>query len=153
MIELRELRAEDVLELPRIYSQDAVGYLDRGPMGEDEATLYVHDAVASARARPRARYVFGIETEDGLVGVIKLNRTHGEATVSYIVRSDCWGRGHASEAVTNLLALAFTELRLPSVHAKHHPDNHASGRVLTKAGFTRAGSTRGFAVYIIRPSG
>jgi hypothetical protein len=46
------------------------------------------------------------------------------------------GHGYATTAVALVLDFASTALGLASVDAKHHPDNHASGRVLTKSDFT-----------------
>src|SRR5262249_22667510 len=47
----------------------------------------------------------------------------------------CWGYGLASEAARGALDYAWRVLRLAKVYAGHHPDNHASRRILEKLGF------------------
>ncbi|MFI6849081.1 GNAT family N-acetyltransferase [Kitasatospora sp. NPDC050467] len=151
MIRLRELRAADELALQQIYSPESVRYLARSPMSEDEARIYVSRAVVAAGQSPRTHFVLGIEAAGDLVGIAKLKVAHGAGTLSYILRPNAWGQGYATEAATRLLTLAFGALHLPVVHAKHHPDNSASGRVLAKAGFSRTGAVGGFERYEVRP--
>ena len=57
--------------------------------------------------------------------------------VSYFIHPTCWGRGLATEIVSAALDLAFGELELARVSAFTRPENHASARVLRKAGFRR----------------
>ncbi|WP_329578234.1 GNAT family N-acetyltransferase [Kitasatospora sp. NBC_01250] len=152
MIELRELTPEDAEALQQIYSSESTVFLGRGPMDEAEALRYLAAAMAAAAQRPRMRYILGIAVRAELLGVIKLNLDGPGASVSYILRVDAWGQGYATEGVRKILALAFGSLGLPEVRAKHHPDNAASGRVLTKSGFTPAGTVGGFEIYVIRPS-
>lgn len=45
------------------------------------------------------------------------------------------GRGLASEAARAVIDHAFGELRAAALFAGHHPDNHASRRLLQKLGF------------------
>ncbi|WP_158689588.1 GNAT family N-acetyltransferase [Streptomyces niveus] len=144
MIRLRELNPDDVSEVRRIYSGPSLRYLGRGPMGVDEAAAYV----AAATARPRLRYIFGIDVGGDLAGIIKLNTADSEARLSYILRHDTWGRGVATCAVTESLAFAFDALSVSTVRAKHRVENGASGRVLRKSGFTQTGTAGGFLYYM-----
>ena len=57
------------------------------------------------------------------------------AEVGYHFTPAAWGQGFASELVAACMALADGALALPLVTAFAHPANHASQRVLTKAGF------------------
>lgn len=50
-----------------------------------------------------------------------------------------WGRGLATEAARAAADFAFERLGADALFAGHHPQNAASGRVLTKLGFARAG--------------
>ncbi|MFF7637636.1 GNAT family N-acetyltransferase [Kitasatospora sp. NPDC008050] len=152
MIELRELTPEDAEALQQIYSSESTVFLGRGPMDEAGALCYLATAMAAAAQTPRTRYILGITVRAELLGVIKLNLDAPAATVGYVLRVDAWGRGYATEGVRTILALAFGPFGLPEVRAKHHPDNAASGRVLTKSGFTPAGVVGGFETYVIRPS-
>jgi len=143
LIELRELVRSDIEALPRIYSTRAVKHLPRPPMDATEASHYVRSAMAAATLLPRTLYVLGLALDGDLIGVVKLHCDRPVAAISYILRSDAWGRGHATEGVRQILTLAFDHLGLPEVRAKHHPDNPASGRVLLKAGFTPTGERAG----------
>ena len=57
--------------------------------------------------------------------------------VAYFLDPAFWGQGLASELVAASLEYAFDELALPEVSAFARPDNLASIRVLSKAGFER----------------
>ena len=46
-----------------------------------------------------------------------------------------WGKGLAAEAAQLVLAHAFHTLGAQAIFAGHHPQNHASRRLLTKLGF------------------
>ncbi|MFJ7279784.1 GNAT family N-acetyltransferase [Kitasatospora sp. NPDC098663] len=151
MIELRELVPGDADALLRIYSAKATQYLGRAPMDAAEARFYARSAAASAAQSPRALYTLGLVADDDVLGVVKLHLDRPVPSISYILRRDAWGQGYATEGVRKILALAFSHLGLPEVSAKHHPDNSASGRVLTKAGFTPTGEHAGFLTYTIRP--
>jgi RimJ/RimL family protein N-acetyltransferase len=78
--------------------------------------------------------------ERRVVGWGGLNRDpkepHWGVEVAYFIHRSYWGRGFASELVHASLALAFSDLGLPEVIAFTRPANHASSRVLIKAGFT-----------------
>ncbi|MFE7189275.1 GNAT family N-acetyltransferase [Kitasatospora sp. NPDC057595] len=152
MIELRELVPGDAEALLRIYSAEATRYLGRAPMDAAEARYYAQSAAAHAAQNPRTLYMLGLTVDGDLVGIVKLHCDRPAATISYILRPDAWGRGYATEGVHKILALAFGRLGLPEVHAKHHPDNPASGRVLLKAGFVPAGEHTGCPTYVVRPS-
>ncbi|MFJ7909060.1 GNAT family N-acetyltransferase [Kitasatospora sp. NPDC096204] len=153
MIELRELEPGDDIALLRIYSAESTKYLGRAPMDADEARHCLRDIVAAAEQLPRTLYVLGLVVDGDLLGVVKLHRDRPVAALSYILRVDAWGRGHATEGVRRILDLAFEYLALPKVRAKHRTDNPASGRVLLKAGFIPTGEHNGFSTYTIDAPG
>ncbi|MEU1907893.1 GNAT family N-acetyltransferase [Streptomyces hygroscopicus] len=138
MIRLRNLVPGDVLAVQRIYSGASVTFTRGHPMTNEEAAACVTTAITQSWAAPRQRWCFGVTAGDDLVGLIKLrDRAAGHATLSYILREDSWGRGYGTDAVRQVIAYAFTTTHLHRLSAKHHPGNPASGRVLSKAGFTR----------------
>lgn len=151
MIELRELAPADSTALPRIYSPESTRFLGRGAMDTAEALDYVRDAMDSAGRSPRTSYALGLDLAGDLLGIIKLHLDRPVAVLSYILRADAWGKGHATEAVRRILVLGLDHLGLPEIHARHHPDNPASGRVLLKAGFVPTSEHAGFNTYAIRP--
>ncbi|MFF2619733.1 GNAT family N-acetyltransferase [Kitasatospora sp. NPDC058046] len=139
----------DAEALLRIYSAQSVRYLGRAPMDADEARYCLRDIIAAAAQSPRTLYVLGIDVDGDLLGIVKLHHDRPVAAVSYILRTDAWGHGYATEAVRRILALAFGHLHLPEVRAKHRPNNPASGRILLKAGFAPTSERNGFLTYAI----
>jgi ribosomal-protein-alanine N-acetyltransferase len=148
VISLRELTLADASAVRRIYSATSVKYLPRVALTAENAASWVTDRIAERHVAPRMLYCFGIDHADDLVGVIKLRPARTSAALSYILREDVWGRGYATTAVMLVLDFASTTLSLASVDAKHHPDNHASGRVLIKSGFTCTGRSTEAITYI-----
>ncbi|MFB7946616.1 GNAT family N-acetyltransferase [Kitasatospora phosalacinea] len=146
MVQLRELQLGDVFALPGIYTPETVRYLGRPPLEAAEAILRVRQALAPAAGPPRD-HVLGITADGELIGIATLHqRSADTAAVSYLLRPDTWNRGYATLAVRHLLDLARC-LGISRVTARHHPDNPASGRVLTKAGFVPTGEHAGFPTY------
>ncbi len=56
------------------------------------------------------------------------------ATTGYVLATDAWGRGYATEALAAIVAIGGSVL-LDRLYALCHPDNAASVRVLEKCGF------------------
>ncbi|MFI5638308.1 GNAT family N-acetyltransferase [Streptomyces goshikiensis] len=150
MLTLRNLALDDAAAIRRIYSGNAVTYLGRPEMTETEADKYVAQVQQWAAADPVQQYILGVDVAGDLVGVVKLGRRRGNhGRVSYVLREDCWGNGHATASVRELVTFACTTAGFASLGAKHHPDNPASGRVLAKAGFTCAGIKAGMVEYTL----
>ncbi|MGA5566791.1 GNAT family N-acetyltransferase [Streptomyces platensis] len=141
MVTLRALVPDDAPALTRIYSGASVRHTTGKPLTLDQAQEKIRTALARAAEIPRAQWSWGIVATDEMIGLISLRRrTPTMGTLSYILREDTWGNGYATEAVKHVVAFAFTTAGLERLEAMHHPDNPASGRVLTKTGFTRTGT-------------
>ncbi|WP_406095512.1 GNAT family N-acetyltransferase [Kitasatospora purpeofusca] len=151
MIGLRELTLDDAEAIRRVYGPESVKFLGRAPMDAVEVRSYLADALVSAARSPRTLHTLGLTVDYDLLGVVKLRLERPVAAVSYILRADAWGRGHATEGLRRIVALGVGELGLAEIRARHHVDNPASGRVLLRAGFTRTGARAGFMDYVIRP--
>ncbi|MFI9076235.1 GNAT family N-acetyltransferase [Streptomyces sioyaensis] len=148
MIELRELTMADAPALQRIYSGATLTYIERRALTLDEAVDLLANTLACARAEPRDRWGFGIAAGDDLLGMVRLRcRTKRQATLSYLLREDSWGRGYTTQAVAGMLRHAFTTTGVTSISARHHPDNIASGRVLQKNKFIYRGTRDGWPSY------
>ena len=65
----------------------------------------------------------------------------GTVEVGYAVVTSVWGRGFATDAAMALIGLARTNPEIAVMIAHTPVDRPASGRVLTKAGFTFIGET------------
>jgi len=77
-----------------------------------------------------------VETRSGaFVGWFSLRCVHeGVAKLGFRLRRDAWGRGYASEAAQALVAKGFAEMGLQQIVASTMAVNHASRRVMEKAG-------------------
>ncbi len=65
-------------------------------------------------------------------------RHPGEATLGYRLLRAAWGQGYATEAARALIGAAFRETGAQRIVATTYQDNHASRRVMEKAGMTLA---------------
>ncbi|MFF8993255.1 GNAT family N-acetyltransferase [Streptomyces sp. NPDC014983] len=138
------MSVDDAPAVQRVYSGESVRFThgDGYRMTVVDAHRRIIEALARVCEIPRMRWDFALLVADDLIGVIALRvREPGRGTVSYILRQDAWGQGYATEAVRRVVAFAFTRVDLGCLEARHHPDNPASGRVLTKAGFTCVGTS------------
>lgn len=68
------------------------------------------------------------------------------AEVGYWLGEGAWGRGIVTEALTAVTAEAFRVFDLTRIYALPFADNHASVRVLEKAGYAREGHLRQSAI-------
>ena len=69
-----------------------------------------------------------------------------DAEIGYLLLTDCWSKGIATEAVRQICAEAFSELDIIRITGLVYAANIASARVLEKNGFAREGLQRN-AVY------
>jgi [ribosomal protein S5]-alanine N-acetyltransferase len=117
------------------------------------ADYYSADGVRAAIATARREagedkgYQFLVRDETGaLVGRVNLShvrRAHfHSAELGYRVAEHAQGRGIAREAVRQVLALAFDELKLVRVEATARDGNEGSARVLLRNGFSAFGRSR-----------
>lgn len=59
--------------------------------------------------------------------------------IGFHLRPEFWHRGYAPEAANAVIDYAFSVLHADAIYAGHHPENHASRRVLQKLGFRYIG--------------
>jgi ribosomal-protein-alanine N-acetyltransferase len=113
------------------------------------STEGVERAIASAiadAARDRS-HQYLIRTDAGeIVGRINLNevkRAHfHSAVLGYRIAEAACGKGIASEAVRQMIDLAFGDLGLRRIEANARAENMGSVRVLMKNGFVQFGHSR-----------
>lgn len=117
------------------------------------ASYYTREAVSLAVAQSMAdsfadtgHQYLALDAAGQIVGRINLSvvkRVHfHSAVLGYRIGQSHCGKGVASEAVRQLLALAFGQLRLKRIEADCRVDNLASRRVLQRNGFVQFGHSR-----------
>jgi ribosomal-protein-alanine N-acetyltransferase len=95
-------------------------------------------------------YRFAVELEGRMVGVVDVDGiAEREGSLGYWLDRAAWGRGYAFEAAHAVTRFAFEVVGLSKLKAGHAHDNPASGRVLTKLGFTLVDTVQRFS----RPRG
>ncbi|WP_105113757.1 GNAT family N-acetyltransferase [Streptococcus suis] len=73
----------------------------------------------------------------------KLDDRQMTAELSYFLKKDYWGQGLMTEAVKNLVFLAFYEIGLKELVIITHEENVASQTVARKSGFVQVGQYKG----------
>jgi ribosomal-protein-alanine N-acetyltransferase len=94
------------------------------------------------------KHAFAILDADRIAGTVALSNVargpHDSANLGYWVAEPFNGRGLATDAVRELIPIAFDELGLHRLEAGTLVDNVASQRVLEKNGFEQVGIARGY---------
>jgi [ribosomal protein S5]-alanine N-acetyltransferase len=144
---LREVETDDaqaVLEL--LGTAETVAYMLFPVFRAADAARFVQQAAADRAEDPRSCYRF-VATERvtrgtaGLAGLL-VGPDATDAEIWYVVAPRFRGRGHATRVVEALVQFGFGTLKLHRIWANCVPANHASIRVLEKAGFRREGHFR-----------
>jgi RimJ/RimL family protein N-acetyltransferase len=122
-------------------------YTGEQPYSEDAALAFVVKRIAEQAASPRERYELAIElaeTRDmiGTAGARWIRTDQSEASIGYILRRDCWGRGYATEAGRALLRLGFDGMRAHRLLGICDIENTASTRDMDKLGMKLEGTHR-----------
>jgi ribosomal-protein-alanine N-acetyltransferase len=82
-------------------------------------------------------YRFAVLLDDRMVGLVDIDGIDAsEGSLGYWLDRAVWGRGYAFEAAHALTRFAVEQLHLRRLTAGHAHDNPASGRILTRLGFT-----------------
>lgn len=149
-----QLRAPQMEDAPRITKyigeKDVAWNLGRAPypykLSDAEAWLdkIRHD---------ESSFIFAaILPVEGLIGVVGLDAHPGPVwELGYWLGKPWWGHGYITEAAAAILDWAEQTHAIRAFVAGHYVDNPASGRVLTKLGFSpvgtrdMTGTARGFA--------
>lgn len=84
-----------------------------------------------------------ILADNKVVGNISVEQKEGiyrkDAEIGYLLRTQYWSKGIATDAVRRICRIAFEELDIIRITGLYYEPNLASGRVLEKAGFEREG--------------
>lgn len=147
---LRPLTTDDIDSIHRLADDPevAAGLSDLpNPYPRAAAAGLVH-GMRQAAANGTA-YAFGIELKepgppDSVIGIVFLipDADHGRAELIYWLGQTYWGSGYATEAVRAALGFGFETLDLNRIHASYFTSNHASARVMEKAGMRFEGVLR-----------
>lgn len=110
------------------------------PRSRDETHDYLERMRLTQHQVPRLVWELAVvRADDGrLIGGCDLTLEQPrEADLGFIFARDAWGHGYASEMARALVPAAFEALGVDRVFATCDVDNHASARVLERAGLRR----------------
>lgn len=153
---LRPFAVSDTAAYAAIRAKPAVvAMLPGGPEAAFRAAADAARLVSAwAEARPGAAPWAVEAREDGRLlghlGLRPLPELGGETELLYMLDSDVWGRGLATEGGAAALRAAFGPLGLRRVIALARPENAASLAVMRKLGMRREGEMQVFGVRAVR---
>lgn len=146
---LEELQPDDVAAIHELHSFPQVDqYNTLGiPSSFDQTESLLAQWLKLQAAAPRQSYIFKVKEANkvafaGLIALSLGKPNFRTAEVWYKLHPNCWGKGYATEALRQVLAFGFNELKLHRVEAGCAVGNKASIRVLEKAGMQKEGSKR-----------
>jgi ribosomal-protein-alanine N-acetyltransferase len=84
---------------------------------------------------------------DNAIGMFGLHPMKMKIEIGYVLARPYWGKGYMSEALSTVIDWAFTQPDIYRVQAFCDVDNIASARVMEKAGMTREGLLRRYALH------
>ena len=107
-------------------------------MTENLLTLYTDTT------DPRYPYRFAITLKDtnaliGCIDVVDISDDGTTAEIGYVLVHSYWNKGYMTEALEAMIAYLFAD-GFRTVAARHHIDNHASGKVMEKCGMRYVGT-------------
>lgn len=141
---LRPVSYEDCEDFYRLVSpSQSLPFIFPRPSSRKESDeLLVH----SFMREPLGIWAIEEKASQQMIGVVRLEKLDErlrQADLAYFLHQRAWGQGLMTEAVKNILFLAFTRLDLESLSIHTHLENQASQRVAEKAGFQLLGRYRG----------
>ncbi|MGI6238410.1 MAG: GNAT family N-acetyltransferase [Christensenellales bacterium] len=143
---LRRFRAGDHDAMYQNYTSDpAVARYVTWQKHESPAVTEAYLSTVLAHYESADAYRWAIEYAGELIGAIdavKVDTANESCEIGYCMGSKWWGKGIMTEALRGVIGYLFTVPQFYCVHAYHHDQNPASGRVMEKAGMLFEGSLR-----------
>ena len=141
------LRPFSIADAPRV--QQLAGALEvysttlniPHPYGDGLAEQWIASHPAQFYGGKGATFAITLAGADELIGAIGLAvlRQHQRAELGYWVGVPYWNKGYCTEAAIAVIRYGFDELDLHKITSRHMVDNHASERVMIKAGMRKEG--------------
>ncbi|MEQ8745931.1 GNAT family N-acetyltransferase [Pyruvatibacter sp.] len=124
--------------------REVTRYLLWGPNTVEQSRATLAEFIAQQEVAPRVRYDLALALPGGkAIGGISLHLDDlrlGNAEIGYVLHSDYWGGGFASEAVQMVATAAFAQWPLNRLWARCMESNKASRRVLERLGMRHEGT-------------
>ena len=136
---LRRARKDDLEAMHAVFSDErGMQYWSNGPHSTLDETQRWLDSMIGASPEDSDDFVVTVDGE--LIGKLGCWRI---PEIGFILRSDQWGKGYASEAMSAFVAHIFAARPIDRLTADVDPRNEASLRLLKKHGFVETGRASG----------
>lgn len=146
---LRKFRLEDAADYFEYSSDPEVArFALWGPRESMEEAVEAMERNQKAYQEGRSS-IWGIHhNEDnkiiGAAGFIKLDSDFNKGEIGYTFGRKYWNQGYATELSKKLIEFGFNELNLRRIEGICHSENHASVRVMEKAGMVEEGVLKSY---------
>ena len=146
-LQMRGLQPKDAIAFFNIQADPQVmQYFAQKPLTRiEQAQAYVQHAQQEQKLRERITWTVVLKGPQAVVGRINLhswNRQHQYVEVGYMLSRRCWGQGYGTEMLRAVVAYVFRNTMLNRIEAHCFNENHASYRVMEKAGMSFEGIAR-----------
>jgi len=125
---------------------DVVRYMPTDPMGEGIAEAFIAERLTATQiAADNDRIILAVEHEGRVIGDVLIRAglmADRQAEIGWAFNPGYRGRGLATEAARELLALAFGDLGMHRAWAQLDPRNVASARLCERLGMRQEGYFR-----------
>jgi RimJ/RimL family protein N-acetyltransferase len=132
------LRLDHLAELADMHRDEQIMATLGGPRSIAETERFVETNLEHWRRNGFGLWIFRRSSDGAFVGRAGLRRVHvgdaDEVEIAYVVKSEMWGCGFATEISRKLITIGLADLQLGTLVAFTLPDNRASIRVMEKAG-------------------
>ena len=108
----------------------------------DMTEAFLKDYMDTTDPRYPYRHAIILKDAETLIGVIDVADISPDgrtAEIGYLLSYPYWNKGYMTEALEAMIAHLFA-CGFETVAARHHIDNHASGKVMEKCGMTFVGT-------------
>ena len=149
-LRLRKPVLEDAEGIFRRYARDAevTKYVSwRAHRNVDETREFLQRCLAGWKARNSFQWALVRKQDERLLGMAGLRGANHKWELGYVLARPFWGEAYMTEAVKALIAWALKQPEVYRVWAVCDVDNHASARVMEKAGMKKEGRLRRWSVH------
>ena len=148
---LRELNIDDAENIYQYLSDsDVIRYLEGNTDTLEEAMGYITWCRNTFKEKTDIRWGIELKENSKLIGDCgfgHIDEPKRPTELGYMLSKKYWNQGYMSEALGAILYYGFYKLDLHRVQAWTHPENEASGHLLSKYNFVKEGFLREY-VYI-----
>jgi ribosomal-protein-alanine N-acetyltransferase len=152
---LRAFEESDASSVTFYADPDVMRYIPRGPWRSDDVEAGFLRMVENRHAQWQSvgfgLWAIVLKQTGAVIGHCGLQHIEGgdEVEVFYLLDKPYWNQGIATEAARAALRFA-SERGLTTVVALAYPENHASQRVMEKAGMSPAGRARHYGAELVK---